>query len=309
MVRWVLFSACVAGLAAAVQLPGLPESAQITPAPIPKNVFNAAKLSSADSSGSDDDYEGLYACQNAESIVDYCYDAYDFDSCLCCDGSDYDPSYLDDSAKSCASYIESAYPKSTSEASLYSALGDYCQTVDSGVCYSSATIATVPTTTMDIPDACYSVMDIAEGCAYTDDGVYEGYDEDSASCFCYTTRGTATSWAPDNWDDEASSCADWIATAEPEYYSSWEELATFCHSVGDIMTTTATGTKTHTASTSAQTGHSGSTSSATATGATAVTVTVAPSSTGTSAANTMNGGASAAFGLASIVAALFAYLV
>ncbi|ETS83728.1 hypothetical protein PFICI_05604 [Pestalotiopsis fici W106-1] len=310
-VRSILLSACAAGLATAAQVPTLPlkapDRAQITAAPVlNKAVVNAAVVNAAAASDDDSNY---YGCENAGYLVEYCYDAYDYDACLCCDGSSYDPTYLDDSAKSCASYIEESLPASTYEYTFYSSLGSYCKSVGSDVC--SITSAATYTSVATAPDACWSVVDIADNCAYTNSGIYEDSDEEQASCFCYTTHGRSTTWAPDVFDGEASECADWAATAETEYYSDWLALATFCQSVGDIMTTSTSGTKTSSTPPAAQTGHSGTTTSATATStsasATAVTVTVAPSATGTSAANTMSGGASIAFGLASVVVALFAY--
>lgn len=296
-VRSILLSACVAGLAAATQVPTLPlrapDRAQITAAPVIKAaVVNAAKVSN------DDGSEG---CDTVGTLFDYCYDAYDYDACLCCAGDSYDPEYLDDSAKSCASYIAEELPSSTYEYSVFSSYGNYCKSVDSDIC---STTDYTYTSTATAPDACWSVYDIADNCAATNTAILDGSDEEQASCFCYTTSGRTTTWVPDVFDGEASECADWASTAQSDYYSDWASLATFCSSVGDILTASTSATKTTSTPPAAQTGHSGSTTSATAT---AVTVTVTPSATGTSAASTMHGGASTAFGLASVVVALFAY--
>jgi hypothetical protein len=193
---------------------------------------------------------------------------------------------------------------------VFAAVSDYCE-VEGNVCGATATQTGSSSSITSVPSGCYSLLDIVSDCASSHSGIETAPVKSQAGCYCYTSSSRSTSWVPDIFDDYASECADWAHTADTSDYSAWSELATFCHSVGNFLTSatttkTTSSTKTTTTPTAAQTGQN---TSGTSSSATAVTVTVNPTPTSTNAAGTAYGQGSVAFGLAGFIMALFSYFL
>ena len=52
-----------------------------------------------------------------------------------------------------------------------------------------------------------------------------------APCLCYSS----TAWSPNTFDGAAKTCADYVKTAEPSFYTDIVEIQGFCTSVGDVL--------------------------------------------------------------------------
>ena len=52
-----------------------------------------------------------------------------------------------------------------------------------------------------------------------------------APCLCYSS----TSWLPDSFDKPAKTCADYVRTVDPSFYTDIVAIQNFCTSVGDVF--------------------------------------------------------------------------
>ncbi|RYO76021.1 hypothetical protein DL766_007696 [Monosporascus sp. MC13-8B] len=261
-------------------------------------------------------------CKTANSLVAYCASAIpeiefasseEIAACLCCDGEKFEPEYFDDSAMSCANFISSAAPSSSSEYSAWSTLGNFCGGggLEGACSKGTATKATKTTGSAAGPvtskaeaktktaatpapgaeeedDDCDFLATIGNYCALETRGFERLPLSSQAECLCYMTDRSTTTWVPDVFDGAFSSCSDHASTAwtnfRPSRLSAYEDL---CSSVGDILvasadatTTAADGLSAADAEPTGTAAAGGEGSSETASGsATAVTVTVTPSST------------------------------
>ncbi|KAK9771318.1 hypothetical protein SCAR479_12051 [Seiridium cardinale] len=320
MARSILLGA---SLAYQVAAQGPFQAITITATAVINNVLNAAALNAAATTDA-----GYSACVTAQAAAESCSSAIgDWDNapyseiaqCLCCSGTTWSPDLFDDNAETCASWIRTELPKSTSAYSAYSTLADFCES-EGNVCASGSITATatrtgsaVSGTITSVASGCYSLLDIMSECAESDSDIVTATPKSQASCLCYSSNSQTTTWIPDYFDGFASECADWASTADTSDYSAYSKLATFCRSVGNILTTSSRSTgSTTTTSTSTSTPTAAQTrqsSGGTTTGPTAVTVTTTPSPTSTNAAGITYGQEPTAFGLAGIVMALFSFFL
>ncbi|KAI0132322.1 hypothetical protein BJ170DRAFT_242765 [Xylariales sp. AK1849] len=276
---------------------------------------------------------GYSACVTAEAAIQYCSSAIpDFDhapysdvaGCLCCSGTSYEPDYFDEVAETCASYISTALPKSTSQYSAYSTLGSFCDDEGSqNICRSAGSGSITATQTASaftsVPTGCSSVIEIFSECAGDSESFYSAPSKSQAACYCYQSDSQTISWVPDYFDGFASECAAWAKTADTDDYSAYSQFATLCDSYGDFLTAGGTTTIAKSTTTKSTTTKSSSRTSSTPTAAqtgqgtgsttqpTAVTVTVAPSTTstpGTNAANGLGGQALLSGGIVGVIMAL-----
>ncbi|RYP16291.1 hypothetical protein DL765_005197 [Monosporascus sp. GIB2] len=295
--------------------------AQIKAAPAP----TAAAFARGDQQGGGGAAE---ACKTANSLAAYCASAIpeiefasseEIAACLCCDGEKFEPEYFDDSAMSCASFISSAAPSSSSEYSAWSTLGNFCgggglegacskgtgtkTTKTTGSAVSSKTAAGPVTSKAEAKtaaaatpapsaeeeeDDCDFLATIGNYCALETRGFERLPLSSQAECLCYMTDRSTTTWVPEVFDGAFGSCSDHVSTAwthfRPSRLSAYEDL---CSSVGDILVASADATPPAADGLSAADAEptrtaaaGGEGSSQTASGsATAVTVTVTPSST------------------------------
>ncbi|RYP37188.1 hypothetical protein DL767_003007 [Monosporascus sp. MG133] len=326
----------IGGLALACH--GLAFSGQHTPLPtlpskfiIPAQIKAApAPTAPASAGGNQQRRDGVEdvaeACKTANSRVSYCASAIpkielasseEIAACLCCDGANFEPQYFDDSAMSCAELISSAAPRSSSEYSAWSTLGNFCGGGGlEGVCGNGAgTKATKTTGSVSSKTAAGPVTSETEAAATTAAPAAGAEDDDcdllasignycaletrgfgrlplssQAECLCYMTDRSTTTWVPDVFDGAFGSCSDHVSTAwthfRPSTLSAYEDL---CSSVGDFLVASADATTTAAATDGLSAADAESTGTATAGGegsseaasetATAVTVTVTPSST------------------------------
>ncbi|RYP65076.1 hypothetical protein DL769_006440 [Monosporascus sp. CRB-8-3] len=265
------------------------------------------------------------ACKTANSLAAYCASAIpeielasseEIAACLCCDGAKFQPEYFDDSAMSCAEFISSAAPRSSSEYSAWSTLGNFCgggglegvcskgtgtkATKTTGSVVSSKTAAgpvtskaaaattVAPAVGAEDDDDCDFLATIGNYCALETRGFERLPLSSQAECLCYMTDRSTTTWVPDVFDGAFSSCSDRVSTVwthfRPSRLSAYEDL---CSSVGvllvasaDATTTAADGLSPADAESTGTATAGGEGSSETASeSATAVTVTVTPSST------------------------------
>lgn len=200
------------------------------------------------------------ACESVQAIYDSCAskvpgfsaepDA-QAASCLCYSGSTWQPGVLDGYILGCANYIKTAEPSSYS---AYAQLEDYCTDLGnvaasptgapSSIVASATTsfsAASVPLTTPVITSApattalkdapgCSQWYNSYLSCSSATPGFTDFNDEQAASCLCYV----GTSFAPSVLDGEATTCANFVKTADPSVYPSWTAVAQLCTSVGDV---------------------------------------------------------------------------
>ncbi|RYP65870.1 hypothetical protein DL771_008099 [Monosporascus sp. 5C6A] len=285
--------------------------AQIKAAPAPTTAASAGE--DQQRGGGDDVAE---ACRTANSLAAYCASAipeiqfaspYEIAACLCCDGAEFEPEYFDDSAMSCANFISSAAPESSSEYSAWSTLGNFCgggglegvcsktkptettgsvsfKTAAAGPVTSTANAATTAAPAADAEDDddddCDFLATIGNSCALQTRGFERLPLSSQAECLCYMTDRSTTTWVPDVFDGAFGSCSDHVSTAwtqfRPSRLSAYEDL---CSSMGDFLVASADATTTAAESTGTATVGAEGSSETASESATAVTVTVTPSST------------------------------
>ncbi|RYP80191.1 hypothetical protein DL770_006322 [Monosporascus sp. CRB-9-2] len=303
----------------------LPAQIEAAPAPTAAAVTAASGGGNQQRRGGGDDAASV--CKMANSRVAYCASAIpeielasseEIAACLCCDGTKFEPEHFDDSAMSCANFISSVAPRSSSEYSAWSTLGSFCgggglEGVCSGGTGTKATKTTGPVSSKtaagpvtnnaktattaapaagaegDDDDDCDFLAHIGNYCALETRGFERLPLSSQAECLCYMTDRSTTTWVPDVFDGPFGSCSDHMSTAwtdfRPSTLSAYEDL---CSSVGDFLVASADATTT-TAADGLSAADAESTGTATAGGegssetasesATAVTVTVTPSST------------------------------
>ncbi|RYP49140.1 hypothetical protein DL768_005137 [Monosporascus sp. mg162] len=193
--------------------------AQIKAAPAP----TAAASVGGDQQRRDGGDNAAEACKTADSLVAYCASVIpeiesasseEIAACLCCDGAKFEPQYFDDSAMSCAKFISSAAPRSSSEYSAWSTLGNFCgggglegvcgegaatkATKTTGFVFSEtaeATTTAAPAAGVEDDDGdCDFLASIGNYCALETRGFERLPLSSQAECLCYMTDRSTTTW-------------------------------------------------------------------------------------------------------------------
>jgi hypothetical protein len=88
------------------------------------------------------------------------------------------------------------------------------------------------------PVACTFIDEALSFCSSVSPGFLDFPPNSQAPCLCYSISGTTTSWEPNVFDGAVVTCANYIKTAEPTDYATFEALEDFCTSVGDVLQAT-----------------------------------------------------------------------
>ncbi|RDL32972.1 uncharacterized protein BP5553_08411 [Venustampulla echinocandica] len=179
--------------------------------------------------------------------------------CLCYSSAVWRPSVFDGYVSTCASYARTAAPE---DYSAISALQGFCSDVGNVkgngavVTTPSSPQAAAPTTTKPVPtpvitpkptaaatttglDAnigCVTASVLLSSCLAATRGFTTLPTNSQAACLCYN----GNSWAPNSFDSGVQACASYAKTADPEDYSVFAALKSFCSDAGDVRAAAST---------------------------------------------------------------------
>ncbi len=194
------------------------------------------------------------ACTEWSSAISFCKSAspgfvsMDLTSqapCLCYSSTFWIPSTFDVWAQQCANWAFTADPTDYSVVAGWEGLCTSAGNVlaEPGVSSPTPTSSlrlTVQPTTPPVSTNVYT----NPGCSFVSfalsfcNSVSPGFStlpsSSQAPCLCYSS----TSWSPDGFDGPVLTCANYVKTADPYYYSNIADLEGFCSSVGPLTTET-----------------------------------------------------------------------
>lgn len=203
--------------------------------------------------------------------------------CLCYSSTSWLPSIFDNAVQTCVNYAQTAYPV---DFPTFSSLEGFCSKIGDvlptstlvtttsvkgtgGAATPTAPLTTPKTTSKATFSPTAAIKNTASAtdpfltntaCAIVDyalsncESATPGFATLSASqmapCLCYS----GTKWNPTGFDSPASTCAEYIKTADPSDYSLISPLASFCTRVGDVGRSGGGGSSTVSGSGSAKPG-------------------------------------------------------
>jgi len=86
------------------------------------------------------------------------------------------------------------------------------------------------------PAACSTVADALDFCSSVSPGFLDFPPQSQAPCLCYNVTGSgATVWIPNWFDGAVLTCANYIKTADPTDYVTYEALEDYCTSIGNVL--------------------------------------------------------------------------
>ena len=154
--------------------------------------------------------------------------------CLCYSSSSWEPNLFDNAVISCANYAFTAIP------SAYAPIANlegFCSSVGNvnypaSIPATTTTAATVTSSATLSNSACVVVNSAIAACNQLTPGFSSINGPDHALCLCYISMST---WAPTQFDNAVSSCAQFAQSSAPSLYLQYSTLEGFCTGVGDIL--------------------------------------------------------------------------
>ena len=149
--------------------------------------------------------------------------------CLCYDGFNiWKPLVFDEAAKRCASHASMMAPQA-----LYDSLHEVERFCMKAGDVKKQTAAPLTSSGLSWCNTIYEIMRI---CSTATSGFMDLDKTVQASCLCYTTVATTTSWLPGRFDDAVGSCGLAASNAEKtEIYKAITRLNSFCTGIADDL--------------------------------------------------------------------------